>query len=111
MSRSKFKYNKKRKHYSYQFKDVGNLRKNLLLHSNPENKKGWSAEKQKIFLKTHTRLFRHPNPKKPKDEVFYVENRIYTDSESSFASRDYEWKWDTNDKRKIKRLKKGRRTR
>ena len=109
MSRSVFKYNKKRKHYAYQFKNLGHMRKNLLLHSDP--KKEWTKEKLKDFLKRHTRLHRHPNPNKPKTEIYYVENRIYTDSENSFDSREYNWCWDKNDKRKIKRLKKGRRTR
>ena len=111
MSRSSFKYNKKRKHYAYQFKGLGHLRNNLLLHSDPKNKKSWSKEKLKDFLKRHTKLYRHPNPNKPKSEVYYVENRIYIDNKSSFDNREYDWSWDKNDKRKIKRLKKGRRTR
>ena len=47
MSRSEFRWNKKRKHYAYLFKDVGVYCKNFLLHSNPQKKKDWNSEKQK----------------------------------------------------------------
>ena len=111
MSRSDFKYNKKRKHYAYLFKDLGTLRKNLLLHSDPLKKKKWNRTQQSDFLKRHTKLSKHPNPNKTDSGVYYVENRIYVDEEKCFDKRIYKWRWDTNDKRKIKRLKKGRRTR
>ncbi len=35
MSRSKFRFNKKRKHYAYLFKDLGSYRKNLILSTKP----------------------------------------------------------------------------
>ena len=111
MSRSEFRWNKKRKHYSYLFKDRGKYRKNLLIHSDPSKKEKWNGEKQNEFEKKHTKLFRHPNKNKPKNEKYYVENRIYVDLHDSFESRVYKWNWDKNDKRKIKRLKKGRRSR
>ena len=38
MSRSEFRYNRKRKHYSYLFKDVGSKRKNIILSSKPVRK-------------------------------------------------------------------------
>ena len=37
MSRSEFRWNKKRKHYSYLFKDVGQQKMNLLIFVNIEN--------------------------------------------------------------------------
>ena len=111
MSRSEFRWNKKRKHYAYLFKDNGKLIKNLLLHSNPNTKYKLTKAQQKEFTKKHTRLYRHPNPNKPISEIYYVENRIYIDVLGSFDRRVYQWKWHKNDKRKIKRLKKGRRTR
>ena len=111
MSRSEFKWNKKRKHYAYLFKDIGDKRKNLLLHSDPSKKKDWNQQKQKEFEKTHVKLHRHPNPNKSKSEKFYVETRQYLDEKNSFDGRTYKWNWDKNDKRKIKRIKKGRRTR
>ncbi len=111
MSRSEFRWNKKRKHYAYLFKDVTNYRKNLLLHSDKVFAKCKTEKEKKEFGLKHTKLFRHPNPRKSSSETFYVENRVYVDSESSFRERRYSWSWHSNDKRKIKRLKKGRRTR
>ena len=114
MARSEFRWNKKRKHYAYLFKDVGDYRKNILLHSDPTKKESWKKlpkSKKKEFYKQHTSLYRHPNANKPKDEKFFVENRVYLDHKKSFHERVYPWKWNVNDKRKIKRIKKGRRTR
>ena len=111
MARSEFRWNKKRKHYAYLFKDVGVYCKNFLLHGNPQKKKDWNSEKQKEFEKKHTKLHRHPNRHKLPSEIYYVENRIYVDKKQSFGSQTYKWKWDPNDKRRIKRLKKGHRTR
>ena len=70
-----------------------------------------NKEKQKEFDKKHTQLYRHPNPKKPQNEKYYVENRTYIDHKKSFDNQRYKWKWDINDKRKIKRIKKWHRTR
>ncbi len=111
MSLSEFRWNKKRKHYAYLFKKKGSYIKNLLIHSDPSKKDGWNKEKEIIFKKKHIRLFRHPNHKKSGSLQYYVEMRIYNDLENSFEKRIYIWEWDINDKRKIKRLKKGRRTR
>ena len=114
MSRSEFRWNKKRKHYAYLFKDKGEYRKNILLHSDPEEKDNWkkfSNKDKTVFYKKNTRLYRHPNPSKPPNKKYYVENRVYIDNVKSFDNRTYNWKWHKNDKRKIKRIKKGRRTR
>ena len=111
MSRSEFRWNKKRKHYAYIFQEKGEFFKNLLIHSDPSKHKDWTKQKEKDFLKRHTVLYRNPNPNKSLSQKYYVENRIYVDKSSSFEIRKYEWNWDKNDKRKIKRLKKGRRTR
>ena len=111
MSRSEFRWNKKRKHYAYLFKDKGDYRKNLLIHSDPRKKKGWNNSKQKLFEKKCVRLYRHPNQKKSVSEIFYIEKRHYVDSNSCFENRIYKWNWNKNDKRLIKRIKKGRRTR
>lgn len=111
MSRSEFRWNKKRKHYAYLFKDKGEYRKNILLHSDPAKNKTISLKKIMEFKKKNTKLYRHPNPLKNDDSIYYVENRIYADHTNSFDEREYKWNWDKNDKRKIKRIKKGRRTR
>ena len=111
MSRSEFRWNKKRKHYTYLFKDKGNLRKNILLHSDPSKKNGWSERKQHDFEKKHVKLSKHPNPNNPNIKKYYVEKRIYVDAIESFGGQKYAWSWNKNDKRKIKRIKKGHRTR
>ena len=111
MALSEFRYNKKRKHYAYIFKDCGDYRKNLLLHSEKGLKKCHTEKERQIFYKKHIKLYRHPNSNKDVNSRYFVEKRIYTDHKSAFDDRNYSWKWDPNDKRIIKRLKKGRRTR
>lgn len=111
MSLSEFKWNKKRKHYAYIFKKCGDYRKNLLLHSEQGLKKCRTEKEKQRFYRKHTKLYRHPNPNKEIDSRYFIENRIYTDHKTSFDNRYYLWKWHPNDKRIIKRLKKGRRTR
>ena len=107
MARSEFRWNKKRKHYAYIFKDVGDRWKNILLHSDPFKIEGLSQEKIKEIHRKYIKLYRHPNKNKPTEETFYVENRIYCDEKVCFDEHVYPWNWDINDKRKIKRIKKG----
>ena len=111
MSCSEFRWNKKRKHYAYLFKDLGEYRMNILLHSDPTKNKNFDKHDLIAFRKKNVLLFRHPNPNKPSNEKYYVEIRVYIDHIKCFDVRIYNWKWDINDKRKIKRIKKGRRTR
>ena len=97
MARSEFRYNKKRKHYSYIFKDVGSKRKNVVFTTKPYRK-----EHDKI--KNNVRLFKHPNSNS--DKQVYVVPIVYFDEESSFDSKKLNWTFHPNDKRKIKRIKK-----
>jgi len=106
MSRSEFRYNKKRKHYSYLFKDYGTKRKNILISSKPimfikKNKGG------KLIIK-NVLLFRHPNNKKTGQ--FYLIPKIYIDDVLCFGEKLYPWLWNINDKRKVKRIKKNKKT-
>ena len=50
MSRSEFRWNKKRKHYAYLFKDIGRKRLNLLISSKPVMV-GKKNKKKKRFYK------------------------------------------------------------
>ena len=105
MSRSEFKYNKKRKHYSYLFKDVGDFRKNILLTTDSvfiDRKKG------KPFTKNKIPIYKHPNRNKWNDgkNYFIVNHKPYIDYKDSFSQNVYPWKWDKNDKKKVKRFKK-----
>lgn len=107
MSRSEFRWNKKRKHYAYLHKDIGLKRKNILITSKQyvyKNKKG----KKKVVMQ-NILLERHPNTEK--DGEYYVIPKNYLDDEISFDEKVYDWNWSKNDKRKIKRIKKGYRTR
>ncbi len=97
MSRSEFRYNKKRKHYAYLFKDVGSKRLNIILSSKPFRKEHKRMKKNVIL--TH-----HPNPNSNK-QVFLVPI-VYKDEIICFDSKVLKWVFHRNDKRKIKRLKK-----
>lgn len=102
MSRSEFRFNKKRKHYAYLFKDTKSKTKNILITSKPviiRFKKG------RQIIKNNIPLFRHPNPNK--SGQFYLIARVYVDEIYSFDEHKYKsWVFDKNDKRKVKRLKK-----
>lgn len=101
MSRSEFRWNKKRRHYAYLHKDVGSKRKNILISSKPtvKNRSGKS-------IIANVPLYHHPNDSK--DGKFYVIPRNYFDDKSSFDETVYPWQWHKNDKRKIKRIKKNK---
>ena len=51
------------------------------------------------------KLYRHPN-KKSVLQVFIYNHSPYKDNVESFASKNLNWFWDINDKRKVKRMKK-----
>ena len=96
MSRSEFRYNKKRKHYAYLFKDVGNHRKNILITTKPIR---FFHKKSK----NNIRLYKNPNKNNVK--VVYLIPIIYVDCINSFDSKILKWTFDKNDKRKVKRIK------
>ena len=97
MARSEFRWNKKRKHYSYLFKDVGVIRCNIVITTKP-----FRIVHGKT--KSNIKLFKHPNPNSSK--TAYIIPFIYLDDESSFYEKSYKWSFDINDKRIIKRIKK-----
>ena len=99
MSRSEFRWNKKRKHYAYLHKDIESKRMNILITSKPtiKNRTG------KMIVK-NIPLYHHPNSKKKGQ--FYVIPRKYLDEFNSFDMKAFKWNWHKNDKRKIKRIKK-----
>ena len=99
MARSEFRFNKKRKHYSYLFKDIGNLRLNFVLSTKPTRIVN-SKNKRNI------KLFKHPDQNDLRD--VYIIPYVYIDASESFGEKMVGWQFDKNDKRKIKRLKKKR---
>ena len=52
----------------------------------------------------NVRLSHHPNSKK--NGTYYVIPKNYLDLFTSFDDKKLQWKWDKNDKRNIKRIKK-----
>ena len=102
MSRSEFRWNKKRKHYAYLHKDIGQKRINFLISTKP-----FVLRKGKIIF-VNVPLYRHPNPKYKNQ--FYLVPRNYIDNLESFETKVYAgWTFDKNDKRKVKRIKKNKR--
>ena len=97
MARSEFRYNKKRKHYAYLFKDVGSKVKNIVFTSK-------QFRKYRGDYRKNVKLYAHPNPNSNK--TVYVIPYVYVDEISSFESKKLDWKFNINDKRKIKRIKK-----
>ena len=102
MSRSEFRYNKKRKHYAYLFKDLGSKRLNILITSKPEMI--LKRNKKKIIIFKNISLHHHPNP--AKNGKYYLIPKEYVDELTCFAEKALMWNWDRNDKRKVKRIKK-----
>ncbi len=101
MSRSEFRWNKKRKHYAYLHSNDGAKRINILITS-----KRYVLRKGKVAMK-NIPLVRHPNPSK--EGQFYLIPRNYADDYRSFDEKEYrEWVFDKNDKRKVKRIKKNK---
>ena len=111
MSRSEFRWNKKRKHYAYLHKDLGEFRKNILLTSKPKVFRKKNGKVKVVF--NNVRLYAHLNPSKKNSADQFIEYFVipknYVDNISSFDEYVFQdWCFDKNDKRKIKRIKKQR---
>ena len=105
LARSEFRWNKKRKHYSYLHKDIGSKRLNILITSKPVVVKHLDDEKV-IVIKKNIPLYKHPNSNK--NGKFYIIPKNYLDESNSFDSKVYKWNWNVKDKRKVKRVKKNK---
>ena len=82
MSRSEFRWNKKRKHYAYLFKDKGKLVLNILITSKPYVLKRKNS-KVRIVAK-NIKLVRHPN--KVKVGIYYVIPKKYLEAVANAKS-------------------------
>ena len=102
MSRSEFRWNKKRKHYAYLHKDKGLTKVTFLITSKPYVTKKKNGRKKVIMQ--NVLLTHHPNPKK--EGRYYIIPKNYYDHIDSFAEKTYSWNWSRNDKRNVKRIKK-----
>ena len=97
MSRSEFRWNKRRKHYAYLFKNKGLFILNIVITTKP-------VRVSHGKIKQNIKLYHHPNPAIGVDS--YLIPLIYFDRLDSFGVRIYRWTFDKNDKRKVKRIKK-----
>ena len=102
MSRSEFRYNKKRKHYAYLFKDLGSKRMNILISTKPMMVDKHHKQRRIVF---NIPLYHHPNP--DREGCYYLIPVTYIDEEKAFEEKVYlYWSFTKHDKRKVKRLKK-----
>ena len=74
MAKSEFRYNKKRKHYSYIFKQRDDKYKNILLSTKPIVKE---KHNRKIKMKKNIKLFHHPDINNQNNT--YLINKVYED--------------------------------
>ena len=98
-----FRYNHRRKHYSYIFGRNKKGYRNLLITSKPKmsrNRDGRMVEYDNV------RLYRHPNPNANSDA--YLINKVYVDKEQSFDVRTRAWRFHPFDRRKVKKVRKGK---
>lgn len=105
MAISEFRYNKRRKHYSYIFGQKGDNRKNILLTSKPVHKKKQKDGTYREYK--NVKLYQHPNPNK-KGITQYVIPKVETDHHEVFDKKLNNWKFHPFDKRNIKKIKKGK---
>ena len=99
--RTEFRYNRRRKHYSYIYKQKGDYRYNLLMSSNE-----YIRRKNKIIGR-NVPLYKHPNPNKP-NEKSYIMTRRYVDHKNDFGPVKKNWFFHIFDRLKIKKIKKGK---
>ena len=92
MSKSEFRWNKKRKHYAYIHKNYGVKYLNILITSKPiVLRKG---------KKTIINIPLHHHPNKKKEGQYYVIPRNYIDNNDSFDIKIYDWVWEKTIKEK-----------
>lgn len=100
-----FRYNRRRKHYSYIFKRSKGKYYNLLLSSKPTEVK--TREKRTVVY-NNVSLTAHPNPNKSNEKQWIVPKvRKDKDFEKTFG-KQLSWSFHPQDKWKIKKIKKGK---
>ena len=96
MKKSEFRFNKKRKHPSYVFKEKNNKYHSILITHSP-------MTKNKINIK----LYKNPEPNNKTDA--YLVKKIYKDDINSYSRQVFRnWKFHKYDKRNVKRIKKNK---
>ena len=103
MSRSEFRWNKKRKHYAYLICKDDLLIPNILITSKPIMVEKKNKKQNRTTI--NVPLKRHPNPNK--SGQFFLIPIIYFDSIESFDSKVFKnWKFDICDEEKVEGIKK-----
>lgn len=105
MAISEFRYNKKTKHYSYIFSKKGDYRKNILISTKSKRKKKRKNGTYKEY--NNVPLYKHPNPRTPNEKAYLIP-KIESTHKDSFGRELRSWKFHNNDKRIVKRIKKGK---
>lgn len=96
MKKSEFRFNKKRKHPSYIFKEKDNKYHSILI-----------THAKKTSKIKNVKLYKNPEPNN--SSVAYVVPKVYVDDINSYNKKTYQnWKFHKFDKRKIKNIKKGK---
>ncbi len=93
MAISIFRYNRRRRHPAYIFKNKNGMYYYISLTHAPS----W-----RNYI--NHKLYKNPNPNDPENS--YVIQRVFSDSYRSFGRTYRNWRFDRNDKRMIKRIKK-----
>lgn len=102
--RTEFRYNRKRKHYSYIYGFKGDYRQNLLLSTKPTRK---VKRKGKTKIINNVKLIKHPNPNKLKEDSYLITKR-YLDHKDNFGPSKKNWFFSILDRLKVKKIKKGK---
>lgn len=96
MRKSEFRFNKKRQHPSYVFKEKNNKYHSIIITHSPRFKN-----------KKNIKLYQNPEPNNKTDS--YLVNRIYKDEINSYSRQVlYNWKFHKYDKRNVKKIKKNK---
>ena len=104
MTRTEFRYNKKRKHYSYIYSCRGDYRQNLLISSKPDRVVHKDGKKKRI---KNIKLSKHPNPNKNGEESYLMTKRCL-DHKDNFGPVKKNWFFSILDRLKVKKVKKGK---
>lgn len=96
MAISEFRYNKRRKHPSYIFRKKNNKYHSILI-----------THAEKSHNIANVKLHQNPKPTDARDA--YLVPKVYKDDVKSYNKQPYQgWKFHPFDKRKVKRIKKGK---
>lgn len=95
MAKSEFRFNRRRKHPSYVFKEKNNKYHSILITHAPKTRN-----------KNNIKLYKNPKPND--NSQAYLVLKVYKDDIKSYNKPYNNWKFHTYDKRNVKRIKKSK---